>query len=165
MSNKPRARGGARPAAPVPEGFSPVVTCTEHVRSNLLVGIEVEVVGALVAAFCLLPVWGASWVLALLRYLLLAIVAASMAMGVVQILGYFNKRVEMDAGGLVYTSSTRRSEHHPWSDVVAYDTREDMNSLELVFCGRKRRTFHKTSENYEQMVDYVIDHTELVSVK
>lgn len=148
-----------------PEDFSPLVTCTEHVRSNLMVGIEVEVVGALVAVFCLAPIWGTSWIFTLIRVLLLAIVAASMVMGVIQILGYFNKRIDMDENGLVYTSSLRKSEHHPWENVVAYDTRESMNSLELVFDGTKRRTFHKTSENYEQMVDFVIEHTELISVK
>ncbi len=87
-----------------------------------------------------------------------------MVMGVIEFLGYLNKRIEMDDAGITYTSSLRRVETHPWSDVVAYDTREDMNSLELVF-GGKRRTFHKSSQNYEQMVDFVIDHTELISVK
>lgn len=140
------------------------VVCTEHVRSNLLVGLGSELLGAVSLVILSSPLWGASGWTRAFQVVLLAIVGITMVMGVIELLGYFNKRIEMDAEGITYTSSLRRAETHPWADVIAYDTREDLNSLELVF-GNKRRTFHKSSENYEQMVDFVIDHTELISVK
>ena len=140
------------------------VVCTEHVRSNLLVAIGSEALGAVCLVILSSPFWGDSGWTRAFQVVLLAIVLLTMVMGVIEFLGYLNKRIEMDDAGITYTSSLRRVETHPWSDVVAYDTREDMNSLELVF-GGMRRTFHKSSQNYEQMVDFVIDHTELISVK
>ncbi|MGI6754866.1 MAG: hypothetical protein ACOX4F_02475 [Atopobiaceae bacterium] len=192
-TNQPRVEG----ARTLPEDFAPEVVCTEHVRSNVRVALEVEVAGVVIAIICLAPLWATSTILSVIRYCLLALVGAAMVMGVIQILGYFNKKIEMSKHGIVYTSSLGAKEYHAWEDVVAYDTREDLNSLELVFgagvrggssasadasassatgpdegsnagsrAGRpKRRTFHKTSQNYEAMVDYVIDHTELISVK
>ena len=152
-----------QPEARIEDGMGPTILCTEHVRSNLGYGIGVLVSGIIAIALLLFPLFSTSgWLLAI-RWIGIPIVAAFIVMSVIQILNYCNRSLEVGDGGIRYTDCLRRQHRYTWDEVVAYDIREKSHALELVLAGHPR-TFHTSSTNFDEMLDVVSSHTELIAL-
>lgn len=156
MAKRPSKKAGKAPIAPG------VVVVTEHVRSNLAYGFGVMVAALATIAIVMAPFFSTSFLLVVLRVILMAVSVALLPMAAIQILNYHNRMLVLDAFGVTYTNCVGRSTRYLWDDVQAYDLREKQHSIMLVLGGR-RRTFHESSENFDPMVDYLMDHVGLIA--
>lgn len=139
-----------------------VVVVTEHVRSNLAYGLGVMAAAVASIALVMTPLFSGSTMLLALRYILVAVCVAVLPLTVIQVLNYFNRMLVLDALGITYTDCIGRDHRYLWEDVQAYDQREKQHSIMLKL-GTKRRTFHESSENFNAMVDYLMDHVGLIA--
>lgn len=141
-----------------------VVTVDEHVRSNLGYALGVLAAAIVTIALVMTPLFSTSGWLVAARWILVVVAACMIPVAVVELLNYFRRRLVLDAVGVSYTDCLGRTTSYAWDEVLAYDIREKQNSVMLVM-GGKRRTFHKSSHNFDRMVDYLMDHTGLISTK
>ncbi|MGN0071712.1 MAG: hypothetical protein ACI361_07745 [Atopobiaceae bacterium] len=139
------------------------VVVTEHVRSNLGWAAGVAASGAVTIWLLLFPLFSSSVWLVWIRWIGIPLVAAFEVMALIQVLNYFNRRLEVSDAGVVYTNCLRRTRSYSWSNVIAYDIRKKSHALELVLAGHPR-TFHESSTNFDAFVDCVMDHTELIAL-
>ena len=160
MSGEERKHGHMAEAS---ESTGAAVVVTERVRSNLMWALGVAASGAVTIWLLLFPLFSSSVWLVWIRWIGIPLVCAFEVMALIQVLNYFNRRLEVSDGGVSYTNCLKRTRLYGWDEIVAYDIREKSHALELVLGGHPR-TFHESSTNFDAFVDSVMDHTELIAL-